>query len=109
MKASVFLRFPIVAPNILCHAFLAALPWHSAPHSLLEKATMSSAGRCSWFNVLARTWSPRQSAKTILIRRPRRAQLEVGQLEDRQLLSTLTALASFTGTNGANPIGGLIQ
>jgi uncharacterized repeat protein (TIGR03803 family) len=35
--------------------------------------------------------------------------LEVKQLEDRWLLSTLTALTSFDNTNGANPTGSLIQ
>ncbi|HLJ93943.1 MAG TPA: choice-of-anchor tandem repeat GloVer-containing protein, partial [Gemmataceae bacterium] len=35
--------------------------------------------------------------------------MEVAPLEERQLLSTLTALAPFNSTNGANPIGGLME
>src|SRR5260370_1151745 len=70
---------------------------------------MSSAVLRSWLNSLARAWSTRHSAKRTRSRRPRRAQLEVGQLEDRCVPSTLSALASFNNANGANPTGSLIQ
>src|SRR5216683_422238 len=75
----------------------------------LENPTMSSSVLRSWLNSLARAWSRRHCKRTMRSRRPRPTPLEVWQLEERRVPSTLITLASFNNTNGASPSGPLIE
>src|SRR5947209_8456314 len=71
---------------------------------------MSSSVLRSWLNYLTRAWSRRHSARAVRSRRPRRTPLEVWQLEERRVPSTLLTLASFNNTNrGPSPFGGMIE
>jgi uncharacterized repeat protein (TIGR03803 family) len=70
---------------------------------------MSSALLRSWLRSLARSWPRRPTARTSKSRRPRRAPLELWQLEERCLPSTLTTLATFGSGSGTFPAGQLLE